>query len=84
MWLRLDHLIIRAADPAGTPAERSRRAGAPVLVPPTEAGGFLSVPLAPDTPVRLHPDGPPGVRRIILTGAGEWFALGDVAFEVAG
>jgi hypothetical protein len=237
VWLRLDHLIIRAADPAATLAELSRRAGAPVLVQPTGAGGFLSgivrasvdievlrigatppprplgyglgftadvplgqasaelrglgfptsapsgatahgrswravqvrgllpdpfpvpastkapgvmdriteaaaglamrfpplakaatrkaggsmavvteyafdaaawragagegptvaevhvgtggndwsrLPLAPDTPLRLHPDGPAGVRRVILTGAGEPFSLGDVAFEFAG
>jgi hypothetical protein len=40
--LRLDHLIIRAADPAATLAKLSRRAGAPLLAAPTEAGGFLS------------------------------------------
>jgi hypothetical protein len=40
--LRLDHLIIRAADPAATLSELSRRAGAPVLVQPTPAGGFVS------------------------------------------
>jgi len=232
--LRLDHLIIRAADPAGTVAELSRRAGAPVLVAPTGAGGFLSgivrasvdvevlrigatppprpigyglgftadvplveasaelrrlgfptsapsgatangrswravqvrgllpdpfpvpastkppgladrltevaaglamripplaraatrqaggsmaviteydfdaeawraaagdgpdvlevhvgtggndwtkLPLAPDTPLRLHADGPPGIRRVVLAGLGEPFALGDVSFE---
>lgn len=182
--LRLDHLIIRASDPAATLNELSRRAGAPLLVQPTGAGGFLSgivrasvdievlrigaappprplgyglgltadvplaaasaqlrelgfptsapsgatangrswravqirgllpdpfpvpastkapgaldrvteaaaaiamrIPLAPDTPLRLQADGPAGVRRIVLAGAGEPFALGDVAFEFAG
>jgi hypothetical protein len=39
------------------------------------------LPLAADTPLRPHADGPPGIRRVILAGLGEPFALGDVSFE---
>ena len=42
MRLRLDHLILRAADPAGTLAELSRRTGAPMLADVEEVGGLAS------------------------------------------
>ena len=42
MQLTLDHVILRAANPAATLAELSDRLGAPVLVPVQEAGAFKS------------------------------------------
>ncbi len=41
---------------------------------------WSAVPLEPG-PLRLHHDGPAGVRRIVLEGDGDAFRLGDVAFE---
>jgi hypothetical protein len=40
--LTLDHVILRAADPAAALEELARRTGAPVLVPAHEAGAFTS------------------------------------------
>src|SRR5215207_7460884 len=40
--LTLDHVILRAADPAATLAELAERLAAPVLVPAREAGPFTS------------------------------------------
>jgi hypothetical protein len=40
--LTLDHVILRAADPAATLAELAGRTGAPVLVPAHQAGTFTS------------------------------------------
>jgi hypothetical protein len=40
--LTLDHVILRAADPAAALRELSERAGAPVLVEPHDAGAFVS------------------------------------------
>jgi hypothetical protein len=42
MRLALDHLIIRAADPAATLAELAQRAGAPVLAEVEEVAGMAS------------------------------------------
>jgi hypothetical protein len=42
MRLALDHLIVRAADPAATLAELSERAGAPVLAGVEEVAGMAS------------------------------------------
>ena len=42
MRLTLDHVILRAADPAATLAELAERIGAPVLVPVLQAGAFTS------------------------------------------
>ena len=42
MQLTLDHVILRAADPAATLAELAERLAAPVLVPVHEAGAFTS------------------------------------------
>jgi hypothetical protein len=41
------------------------------------------LPLANGLDLRLHDDGPAGIRRVVLTGAGEPFSAGDVAFEFA-
>ena len=40
--LTLDHVILRAADPAAALAELAEKLAAPVLVPVTEAGPFKS------------------------------------------
>src|SRR5262249_31966176 len=40
--LTLDHVILRAANPAAVVAELSERAGAPVLVAPHDTGAFVS------------------------------------------
>src|SRR4051794_12603868 len=40
--LTLDHIIIRAADPAATLAVLSERGGFPVLAEPTRIGGLTS------------------------------------------
>ncbi len=47
---------------------------------------WSTLPLAPGSPLELDPEGPPGVRRIILAGAGMSFRLGDVelTFSSAG
>ena len=42
MQLTLDHVILRAADPAVVLAELVERTGAPVLVPARERGAFTS------------------------------------------
>ena len=42
MQLTLDHVILRAADPAATLAELAERAGAPVLAQVHEVGGLAS------------------------------------------
>ena len=42
MQLTLDHVILRAADPAAALAELAEKLAAPVLVPVTEAGPFRS------------------------------------------
>ena len=42
MQLTLDHVILRAADPAATLADLAERTGAPVLVPAVQAGAFTS------------------------------------------
>jgi hypothetical protein len=57
--------------------------GPEVLAVDVGTGGndWSRLPLAEDTPLRLHADGPPGIRRIVLAGLGEPFALGDVSFE---
>jgi hypothetical protein len=42
------------------------------------------LPLAGDTPLRLHDEGAPGIRRIVLAGpAAGGFSIGDVRFEFA-
>jgi len=41
---------------------------------------WAGLPLEPG-PLLLDRDGPPGVRRITLEGDGDFFSLGDVAFE---
>lgn len=40
--LTLDHVILRAADPAATLADLAERTGAPVLAPAVQAGAFTS------------------------------------------
>jgi len=40
--LTLDHVILRAADPAAALSELSERAAAPILVPAHDAGAFVS------------------------------------------
>ena len=46
----------------------------------TGGNDWSRLPLEPG-PLLLDPDGPPGIRRIVFEGDGEWFNLGDVAFE---
>lgn len=41
---------------------------------------WSTLPLAPGGPLELDPEGPTGVRRIVLGGAGRPFRLGDVEF----
>jgi hypothetical protein len=60
-------------------------AGREVVAVDVGTGGhdWSRLPLG-GSPLRLHADGPAGIRRIVLRGRGEPFALGDVAFEFAG
>ncbi len=46
----------------------------------TGGNDWSRLPLEPG-PLQLDSEGPPGIRRIVLEGDGEWFSLGDVAFE---
>jgi hypothetical protein len=64
--LTLDHIIIRAADPAATLAVLSERGGFPVLAEPTEIGGLTSAIVragAVDIEVLAIGDDPPGSPR---------------------
>ncbi len=62
--LRLDHLILRSADPEATLAELSQRAGAPVLAPvqdvgPATASGLLRAGSVDLEVLRIGEDPPP-------------------------
>jgi hypothetical protein len=59
-------------------------AGPDVLAVDVGTGGhdWARLPLAPGAPLRLHADGPAGVRRIVFAGDAQPFAHGDVGFEL--
>ena len=86
MRLRLDHLIIRTAEPGRTLAELARRAGAPVLAEVEELVGSIESGIARAGPVDLEvlkigaipPERPLGYRLGFVADVPLMEALGEL------